>query len=228
MIKRTALPRTSLHDLLVTEIREMIEQGDLKPGEKISEPDLCQRFDVSRTPLREALKVLAFEGLVQLRPRRGVVVSSVAAEDVSELFPIMGAIEALAGKLVCQQGSEESVIELRSIHNEMEKFYADGDEEAYQRWNRTFHETLVRASGNQTLEQIYGQLVAKIRFSRFVVGKTEEQWTRAMLDHREVIQALERKAADEVSQLLDSHVTGVAAEIARSKVDSGEVKRRNP
>ncbi|MEL7544592.1 MAG: GntR family transcriptional regulator, partial [Pseudomonadota bacterium] len=89
--------RRSLHDELIERMRALITDGSLTPGEKVPEKALCAQFGVSRTPLREALKVLAHEGLVELIPNRGATVARLTVEDLDEVFPIMGALEALAG-----------------------------------------------------------------------------------------------------------------------------------
>ena len=101
MSETTIIPRRSLHDELATQMRDLLTRGELKAGDKISEQALCQRFGVSRTPLREALKVLANEGLVILLPNRGASVARISPEEIDELFPIMGALEALAGEAAC-------------------------------------------------------------------------------------------------------------------------------
>ena len=92
------IPRRSLHGELAAQLRDMLMRGELKAGDKISEQALCIRFGVSRTPLREALKVLANEGLLILSPNRGASVARVSPQEVDELFPIMGSMEALAGE----------------------------------------------------------------------------------------------------------------------------------
>ena len=91
----------SLHDELVERLRELIVESTLEPGVRVPERELCERFAVSRTPLREALKVLASEGLLELLPHRGAQVTRLTAADLDEMFPVMGALEALAGELAC-------------------------------------------------------------------------------------------------------------------------------
>src|ERR1700754_2536173 len=96
------IERRSLHAELVERVRALITVGELANGQKIPERALCQRFGVSRTPLREALKVLASEGVVTLRPNRGAVVNGLTAQELMHVFPVMGALEALAGELATQ------------------------------------------------------------------------------------------------------------------------------
>jgi DNA-binding GntR family transcriptional regulator len=119
--------RRSLHDEITNQLRDMIVEGDLKPGQKIPEPELCGRFGVSRTPLREALKVLAAEGIVQLLPNRGAVVAKITHEEIEQIFPIMGVLEALAGELACERITEEDLEKLRRLHKTMIGHYRRGE-----------------------------------------------------------------------------------------------------
>jgi DNA-binding GntR family transcriptional regulator len=115
MHEHPAILRRSLHDELATRLRDMIVNGELKPAQKIPEAELCERFGVSRTPMREALKVLAAEGLINLLPNRGAVVAKITQQEIDELFPIMGALEALAGELACARIDEPALVEIRRL-----------------------------------------------------------------------------------------------------------------
>lgn len=103
------IERRPLHEELADQLRRLIIEGDLRPGEKISEKLLCDQFAVSRTPLREALKILMTEGLVLLTPNRGASVTELTIDDLEELFPIIGALEALSGELACQSITDEEI-----------------------------------------------------------------------------------------------------------------------
>lgn len=214
-----ALPRINLHELLLGELREMIGRGELQPGTKIPETELCARFDVSRTPLREALKVLAAEGLLELRPRRGAVVASVTHEEIDELFPIMAMLEGLAGELLCARIDMSGIALLRGIHDAMMADFIQRDEPAYLRGNRHFHETLFALAGNATLQQMYGQILCRIRACRFVVHKSEAAWHRAIGEHDAIMEAITTRDGPRLSCLLREHVTGVTVEIAREALD---------
>ena len=96
-LSATQLKRRPLHEELTESLRKLIVSGELQPGRKVPEKELCELYGVSRTPLREALKVLATDGLVNLEPNRGAWVSRITVEELDELFPVMGALEALAG-----------------------------------------------------------------------------------------------------------------------------------
>lgn len=215
MTTQTALLRFNLHDMLVSAIREMVAAGELRPGDKIPEQDLCRRFEVSRTPLREALKVLASEGMLQLLPRRGAIVARVSPEEIDELFPIMAALEALAGELVCKRITPDELAELQDIHERMLRDYGAGNEPAYLQENRRFHETLVRLAANPTLHACYVQILTRTRAFRFVARKSSENWKVAVDDHNQIMDALRARNAARLSRLLRRHVLGVTVKIAR-------------
>ncbi len=103
------ISRASLHEELAVRLRKMIVEDELLPGTRIKEPELCERFAVSRTPLREAMKVLAPEGYVRLTPNRGATVAELTAEDLEEAFPVMGALEALAGELAARNATHAQI-----------------------------------------------------------------------------------------------------------------------
>lgn len=224
MTASTALPRLNLHGLLVDGIRTLIERGELQPGRKISEAALCSRFEVSRTPLREALKVLAAEGMVELRPRRGAVVASISHKDIDELFPIMAALEALAGELLCPLLEDTDIARMQAMHDRMVGEHERRDELAYLATNRAFHEALFELAGNATLQVFYAQILTRIRSCRFVLSKSEANWDLAMAEHVSIMAAMAARDARELSYLLRRHVVGVTIGIARDALDRVEAQ----
>ncbi|SNT36190.1 DNA-binding transcriptional regulator, GntR family [Noviherbaspirillum humi] len=208
--------RNSLHDTLVAYLREMVLNGELRPGDKVPEQALCERFDVSRTPLREALKVLAAEGVLRLQMNRGAVVAETTREEIEEIFPIMAALEGVAGTMACVRATDAQVAELRRLHEEMRRHYEAGSEKQYLLLNRRIHEDLVAMSGNATLIGMYKQMLTRIRCIRFVANKAPEQWQAAMAEHETMITALERRDAPRLAQLLQEHVNGTASRIAHA------------
>lgn len=180
----------------------MIVEGDLKPGQKIPEPELCTRFGVSRTPLREALKVLAAEGIVQLLPNRGAVVAKITHEEIEQIFPIMGVLEALAGELACERISEEDLEKLRRLHKTMIGHYRRGEWLPYSKLNRAIHEAIFTAAGNASLSSIYQQLIIRIHAIRFVAKKTPERWDQAADEHEQMMEALERRDGKRLAKIM--------------------------
>jgi DNA-binding GntR family transcriptional regulator len=207
--------RDSLHDVLLMHIRELIMQGGLRPGDKVPEQQLCERFGVSRTPMREALKVLAAEGVLRLMPNRGAIVAETTQTEIDEIYPIMAALEAIAGEQACRQASDAQIAALRKLHDEMIAHHAAGREAAYLRNNRAIHEAIIDMAGNATLKTVYQQMLARIHCIRFVVGKTHEQWNRAIGEHEAMIVALEQRDAARLGRLLKEHVTGTTVRISQ-------------
>ncbi|MDB5367980.1 MAG: transcriptional regulator, GntR family [Rhodospirillales bacterium] len=228
MAEPTHIPRPNLHDALVTNLRGMILDRALKPGEKISEQALCERFGVSRTPLREALKVLAAEGIVELLPHRGATIARITEDEVDELFPIMAALEGLAGELACEQASDADIARVRKLHDAMIKAYRAGDEVQYLRFNRAIHEAMFEIARNDALKSMYQQILTRIHSSRFVVRKSEANWKSAVQEHEEIMAALAARDKRRLPKLLRKHVTGTTISIAKEALAQAAEAQPDP
>lgn len=211
-ISETAvIPRRSLHGELAGLLRDMMVSGELKPGEKISEQALCTRFGVSRTPLREALKVLAAEGLLNLSPNRGASVARVTPQEIDELFPIMGALEALAGEIACNRITPAQLEQLRGMHETMVEHYRQGEAAPYLRLNRAIHEKLFEIAGNSALTQHYQTLMVRIHAVRFIARKSPERWQEAIREHECMMEALIARDSVRLGSILRDHLRHKAA-----------------
>ncbi|MGB8278007.1 MAG: GntR family transcriptional regulator [Methylovirgula sp.] len=217
--------RQSLHETLVAPLRQMILEGELRPGDKVPEEELCARFGVSRTPIREALKVLAAEGVLQILPHRGATVAEITKAQIDELFPIMAALERLAGGLACARASDREIARIRKLHDAMMAHYRAGNEAAYLQHNRLIHEAIFDLAGNDTLSAFFQQILIRINACRFILRKNAEHWRKAMAEHEEIIKALEARDGQRLSDLLDAHVSMTTAEIARAGIarDAGKL-----
>ncbi|MFC5068946.1 GntR family transcriptional regulator [Flaviflagellibacter deserti] len=218
------LVRQSLHESLVAPLREMILSGELRAGEKVPEEQLCERFGVSRTPIREALKVLAAEGVLQIMPHRGAIVARITEDQINELFPIMASLERLAGKLACAVATSQDIDRVRALHDEMMRCYAAGDEASYLVLNRQIHNAFFVIANNATLHAFYQQVLTRIHSCRFVMRKTPEHWRKAVLEHEQMITALEARDGDTLGALLERHITGTTVGIARDFVRGKEAE----
>jgi DNA-binding GntR family transcriptional regulator len=214
-----------LHDNVTDALRDMIVSGELLPGKKVQEHALCIRFGISRTPLREALKVLASEGLVQLMPRRGAFVAEITQTEIEELFPIMAALEALAAEAACLKITDDNIKMLATLHRQMYAFHAAGAERDYLRLNRQIHHSLFEVAGNASLTAIYEQLLVRIHSVRFVARKTPEQWQRAVDDHVAIMAAIEQRDGPGLAKLLKSHLLDTAIPIARRSISDKALVR---
>ena len=158
----TPVVRLSLHEQIVTKVREMIQLGELPPGSVISETDLCGSLGISRTPLREALKVLASENLVQLRPHRTPLVSPVDPDEIAELFELLLILEPAAGALACQRASVAEINHLRDMHEQLMSHYYTRERTRYFSDNQAIHHEIVRLAGNKVMLTTYQSLQGRI------------------------------------------------------------------
>ena len=161
-------PAKMMHDEVVSRLRHVLTEGEIAPGARIPERELCASFAISRTPLREALKVLAAEGLVVLLPNRGSRAAKLTQKDVKELFEVCEALEATAGELACPRISDQQLHKIADLQANMVKHYHAQDLLPYYRCNRLIHEAIVRAADNAVLLSFYESIAARIRRVRFI------------------------------------------------------------
>src|SRR5690348_14772744 len=154
------LSRPTLHGQLVDRVRTLIVEGQLAAGTRIHEGQLGAALGVSRTPLREALKVLASEGLVELVPGRGAVVKKLTATDVRDMLDVLVALETSAGTLACRSASDEAIRAVRRHHDEMMAFYEAGNRLEYYWRNQAIHAGLAQLSGNALLATLHQSIQA--------------------------------------------------------------------
>ncbi len=144
-----------LHEEVVGRVRAMLLDGEIPPGARIPERDLCEKLQISRTPLREALKVLAADGLVQLLPNRGSRAAKLTDNDMRDLFEVCQGLEALAGELACERITDAGIADIAAAHAAMAQHYRDNDLLQYYRCNRYIHEAIITAAGNPVLSGLY-------------------------------------------------------------------------
>ncbi len=211
--------RRTLHGEVVDAIRRMIVDGHLEPGQKIPEKELCERFDISRTPLREALKALAAEGMLELLPQRGARVAILENEEVAELFPIIAAMEALAGELACNRITDPQVEEIRRMHERMSAAFGQSDRLEYATLNRAIHMAIFDAAGNAALIALYRNMELKIRNIRHTMRQLPDDWKQALDDHNEMLDALVARDKIRLSAIMKQHVLNTAEAVRHSMDD---------
>jgi len=215
-LNSTVIVRAPLHVQVAERLRILIDSGELTPGSRLNEIELCNTMGVSRTPLREAIRSLATEGLIELQPNRGAVVSIVSQEDVTEILPIMASLEGLGGRLAAMHMDQSKIAQVRKIHNQMISHYKNNEVAEYFETNRLIHELITEGSGNQTLVDTINSLSAKVRRARFTAQMTKESWAKAVSEHEEMIAALEAQDPDRLEAILVQHVETKRATILGS------------
>ena len=200
------IERPRLHHVVVTRVRDMIIEGLLPAGTRIHEGQLGQQLGVSRTPLREALKVLASEGLVELVPSRGALVRELTAKDVQDMLAVLISLEEMAGPLACQQASDHDIAGVRALHDEMLTFYHAGNRLEYFKRNQQIHTQLITLTGNESLSMVHEMVQSRMRRVRYLGDKKEASWKEAVADHEEIIAALEARDGKRLAKAMTHHL----------------------
>ncbi len=187
-------------------LRDMIIQDQLVPGEWIREQAIANKLRVSRTPLREALKMLELEGLIKLVPNRGAVVTELTVEEVKEKLEVLAVLESLAGKLACRNATDSELAEIRALHYEMLACFSRENRLEYFKLNQRIHLAIVAASGNKTLIDTHARINAQLYRVRFQSNLQNELWGTAVDEHEEMLAALEARDREALGVCLLNHL----------------------
>eukprot|EP01037_Dinobryon_pediforme_P010660 gene10660-10732_t len=203
--QRAIIRPEALHQQVQDRLRDMIIEGEILAGERLHEIELAAKLNVSRTPLREAVKLLATEGLVDLLPGRGARVSSLSPEAVGELFEVISGLERLAAELAAIRMSDKVFQHLQRLHNKMALHFAAGNRHDYFLLNHKIHVDIVAASQNATLIATHATLMIKARRGRYAALASQDRWVEAMHEHDALMDAFKAKNAQLAGEILFSH-----------------------
>ncbi|MBC7939928.1 MAG: GntR family transcriptional regulator [Chitinophagaceae bacterium] len=195
-----------LHQQVAHRLRQRIVEGQLSPGAKLNERALSEELQVSRTPLREAVRMLAAEGLVSLLPNRGAVVSQLSAQDVDDTFELIAGLEGHGGELAAQRIDDAQLAEVKALHYEMLAAYTRRDLSTYYHFNALIHNAINAAAGNAVLTQTYRQVNARLQALRFRSNFDETKWAVAVAQHEHMVELLARRDGPALRTLLAAHV----------------------
>jgi DNA-binding GntR family transcriptional regulator len=200
------LSALGLHEHAAARLRTMLVEGAIAPGAKLNERALAEALHVSRTPLREAIKMLASEGLVDLLPNRGAVAVKLTEADVAHSFELLAELEGLAGELAAQRIADADREELRAKHYEMLACHARRDLSGYYRLNAAIHAAINAAAANPVLASTYRQVNARVQSLRFRTNQDDAKWQRAVAEHAQMLQALDARDGPALRALLKAHL----------------------
>lgn len=200
------LERKHLHDTVVEHLRRFIVEGLLSPGMKLNERELCETLEISRTPLREALKVLAAEGLIDLLPNKGASVSRMTETEVWEMFELMSGLEAFAGELACERITPAELAEIKALHYAMLACRVQDDLPGYYARNQAIHNRIVGAARNAALSHAYLSMNPRLHALRFRSNYQSDKWDRAVDEHEGMIAALEARDGKALASILRHHL----------------------
>jgi DNA-binding GntR family transcriptional regulator len=200
------ISRLTLHDEVLTRLRDMIIEGKLPPGTRINEVQVGASLGVSRTPLREAIKTLMSEGLVEPLPLKGVVVASFDAVAIRNILEVIKGLEQLAGRLLCKNASDAEIVALQVTHAEMMRLYRKGERLAYFKLNQKIHSDIAAGSGNTVLAQTHEQLQSRIKRIRFIGNEEPGRWAGAVAEHEEMMQAIVARDGEWLATIIGKHL----------------------
>lgn len=201
-----AAERRPLHEEVAERLRGLITEGQLAPGARLNERVLCEQIGVSRTPLREAIKTLASEGLVEIVPAKGAIVRRFSEEDTRQILEVLKILEQAGARLACLRASDADIRKIAQVHKRMMALYKANNRLAYFKLNQSIHTAIVQASGNAALAQTHETLQARIKRIRFVGNETPDRWAAAVAEHEEMIEALEARDGEKLAEVLGRHL----------------------
>jgi len=200
------ITRRTLHDEVLERLRDMIIEGRLEPGSRINEGIVGAQLGVSRTPLREAIKTLASEGLVEIQPAKGAVVRRFSAHDLYQILEVLKTLEQLGGRMACEQASDATIAAIDDLHRRMMALYATRERLEYFKLNQAIHSAIVAASANTVLMQMHETLQARIKRLRFVGNEGPTKWAGAVAEHEEMMAALLKRDAAALTEVIGRHM----------------------
>ncbi|MDS9469972.1 GntR family transcriptional regulator [Paracoccus sp. MBLB3053] len=198
--------KATLHDQVVARIRDLIVEGALTPGSRIDEAALIEQLGVSRTPFREALRTLAAEGLVEIRPTRGSLVRKLTPDEVFSMLEVLARLEQLAAELACKRATDAQIDRMMAIHAQMLDYYEKRERMPYFKLNQEFHRGIVSLSDNPVLVEIHGNLHARLKRIRFVGNRGPDFWADAVSEHEEMADALRARDGARLGEIAARHL----------------------
>ena len=197
---------SSLHDDVASQLRGYIFDGQLKPGSFIDEAALCALWSISRTPLREALKVLTAEGLVRHEPRRGCFVNEVTEQDLADIFPVIALLEGRCAHDAAERASTADIQALEGLHERLSAHAKAGRINAYYETNLAIHEAIIRLANNKWLAQTIGDLRKILKLARLQQLHAPGRLAQSLQEHLAVFQAIQQRNAKAAEQAMQNHL----------------------
>jgi DNA-binding GntR family transcriptional regulator len=200
------IQKKPLHEEIANNLRELIMSGELQEGDKIKEDELCHSMGISKTPLREALRVLSVEGLIKLVPNRGSFVSTPTFEEIREMFDVMSVLEGICARAAAEKITEKDLATLEKLHGRLEENYRRKAQREYIRINNQYHSFVQELAGNRTLNQIINGLRQKILLYRYQSLNLPERFAQSIQEHRDLLQAFRKKNPKKAETLMRRHL----------------------
>lgn len=216
---RRRIQTTSLAQEAYAVLQRMIVRGELAPGERIAEPALCEQLGISRTPLREALRMLASDGLIATRRNRNAVVTRIDPQELEHLFEVEAGIESLAVSLAARRMTNTELKQLETLQERLEKLHAKGDRDGYFALNQRIHALLVAGAKNPVLEETHRRLLGRLERARYLALDRLGRWQESTDEHRAILEALKARDGERARRLLADHVQHTGESITQINRD---------
>lgn len=211
----TAIAPSALYVEVAKRLRERIFAHEFTPGQWLDEQALAAQYGISRTPLREALKVLAAEGMVTLKPRRGCYVTEVADRDLDEIFPVLALLEGRCAHEATLKAGAADLRRLEAIHEALETHAAKGNIDRFFEANQDFHRAVMELAGNRWLAQVIQDLRKVLRLARHHSLLARGRVQQSLAEHRAILAAMRAREAERAGELMHRHLNEGRAAIAK-------------
>jgi DNA-binding GntR family transcriptional regulator len=221
----THIAPTALYQEVAERLRQRIFAHELTPGTWIDEQKLAEQYGISRTPLREALKVLASEGLVDLRPRRGCYVTEISRQDMDDIFPLIAMLEGRCAAEAVKRAKPADISALKSIHEQLEAAAREGRIDAFFESNQEFHKKIQELSGNRWLLSVIQDLRKVLKLSRLHSLSLEGRLQQSLVEHRLIMAAVQSGDAVKAEKLMHDHL--LSSREALAKMKDGAIGQSN-
>ena len=196
----------SLHDQVAQQLRDLIFAGALSSGAFVDETRLCEQLAISRTPLREALKVLAAEGLIRHEPRRGSFVNEVTEQDLDEIFPVIALLEGRCAFEAAMQATDPDIAALEGLHLQLETSAVQGCIPEYYAANYAIHEAIIAMAGNRWLAQVISDLRKILKLARLQQLNAPGRLAQSLAEHMAIFAALKARDAEGAEAAMRTHL----------------------
>ena len=205
-------------------LRDRIVKGEIAAGDRLVERQLSRELDVSRTPIREALKLLEAEGLIEISLHRGAVVSEYRPEDAFKLFDVIAVLESLAAERLCEKMTSDVLQELEDLHDTMVDHYRAGRKNEYFDYNTVIHDLIVQKAGNPVLATTHERLMIRARRGRFIAIMNPVRLAQAVSEHEALMHMFRTGDARHAATVWEQHLRHTGETVAKALQDSKDAK----
>jgi DNA-binding GntR family transcriptional regulator len=196
----------TLHQQVVELIKEMIESGELRLGQKIDEITLAESFGVSRTPIREALRILNNQGVIDLVPHKGAFVRQFSIKEIDDMFQVMSILEGMCAELAAAKMTTADFKRVERLHKDLERYYEAKNHKAYNATNSKLHSLIQEIAGNAAINEVIAGLRQKVLLFRFRQLYEPERFKKSIQEHRKLLDALEKRDPKKAKAVMKAHL----------------------